>query len=277
MKIYRQDGTEVPWDFNQFPDGQVQLKILQSLVSLNESYNVHVSLPNTVILDLFNQFLYDFDVPNVTINYLYGARSDKNTSGDYYVSEVPNRIFSELYASRGYDINVKFLAPHCDNLIQNKTYFSYTFNLPSCVNLKDYDLVIFPDESAYRRYASQLSDSEFLVSEFLVCQKERDQVTGQIVSHKIPDLPDYVKKVIVVDDLCDGGFTFISLAQSLPPQVEKHLFVFHGVFSNNGLEKVCDEYSKVFVSNSLPNYQDSFELIPNFSDRVVVFDVWGQS
>ncbi len=268
MKITDSSGNVIPWDYNLFPDGQVQLKILRSLISNNESYSVKVSLPNTLILDLFDQFMADFDVPHVTVNYLYGARSDKDTAGDYYVSKIPHRILNRLLDHNS-GVNVDILAPHCDDIIGKQSFLQTNFDLPDCVDLSDYDLVVFPDESAYRRYSSQIGGSSFLI-----CQKERDQETGKIISHNIPALPDHVKKVIVIDDLCDGGFTFISLARSLPDNVDRHLFVFHGVFSNNGLEKVCDSYSKVFVSNSLPNYKESEELIPNFSDRVCVFDVW---
>jgi phosphoribosylpyrophosphate synthetase len=60
----------------------------------------------------------------------------------------------------------------------------------------------------------------------------------------------------------------------MPENVEKHLFIFHGVFSNNALERLTEVFDKIFVSNSLPNYKESKERIADFDNKVVVFDVW---
>ena len=267
MKITNYEGKTIPWEYNLFPDGQVQFKVLKENVEFLKNItsvkdfklSVKVSLCNPTILDLFNQFKSMFSYPNVTINYFYGARCDKFESGDYYVCNVAQ---IEIRTNG----IVKYLAPHCDEMLDPDDVIFY---IPDCINLKDYHSVICPDESAYRRYKKFLNSNHVSV-----CEKVRDQETGRIISHKVPNHSPNFRKVLVLDDLCDGGATFISVANSMPENVEKHLFIFHGVFSNNALERLTDVFDKIFVSNSLPNYKESKERIADFDNKVVVFDVW---
>jgi ribose-phosphate pyrophosphokinase len=139
------------------------------------------------------------------------------------------------------------------------------FDLPECVNLDNYDLIIFPDKSAYERFSESIGDRLCYV-----CDKERDQNTGQIIAHTIPELPEGCKRIIVIDDLCDGGRTFLNIAKSTDTKLD--LFIFHGVFSNNALEKLADVFGKIYVSNSLEAPEEQYERVD--ADRVEIFNVW---
>jgi len=264
IKITDDKGNIIPWEYNLFPDQQVQVKIPKSAFP-SYSWEVKASLPNPIILDLFNQIMYTLHPAKATINYLYGARCDKDSSGDYIVCNVAVKQVEWDAHNR----ETKYLAPHCDELIKHENVIYY---VPDCVNLDDYDFIIFPDESAHRRYEEYTTVLEG--RQFTICEKHRDQESGKIISHNIPNLPENAKKVILLDDLVDGGASFISIANTLPDDVKADLFVFHGVFSNNGLERLAERFNTIFVSNSLPNYKDSEKLIKDFDKRVVVFDVW---
>jgi ribose-phosphate pyrophosphokinase len=66
--------------------------------------------------------------------------------------------------------------------------------------------------------------------------KHRDVTTGKITETKIVDFNglESTDKYLIVDDICDGGRTFIELAKvlkSFAPKSEVHLFVTHGIFS----------------------------------------------
>jgi hypothetical protein len=293
MKIYHfEDGTEVPWEMNRFPDGQLQIKIKKDDLKLQD-LKVVASLFNPSAVDLFFQCLDTFDVYDVRVNYLYGARSDKNESGDYWVANVAKdltRTF-EMYWQDA-DMNFEFLAPHCHEFC--KGIGKVNFDLPDCVNLDDYDLLIFPDESARTRYANVNKPG-------ITCEKHRDQETSKILSHVIPNLPSHVKKVLVLDDLCDGGATFINVADVLPEGVKADLFVFHGVFSNAAPIRLFTKYDNIIVSNSLPHVQEMANIFDQWKNKkigyktateclgvehftqykdfvpgnLVVFDVWG--
>jgi hypothetical protein len=253
MKITDQNGTVIPWEFNSFPDNQVQFKILKSSVESATEFHVKVSLSNPIILDLFNQCNFSLRLNSVIVNYLYGARCDKGESGDYWVSNVAYQMITR-------DINnaecIQYLAPHCNQMLNPDDAI---YDLPDCVKLSDYDCVIFPDESAYLRFSDQIAGCAFTI-----CKKHRDQESGSIISHKIPDLPEGAKKVILIDDLCDGGATFISVKNALPEHIAADLFIFHGVFSKCAPLRLFKHFDNIYVSNSLPHVEKMKK----------VFDLW---
>lgn len=82
--------------------------------------------------------------------------------------------------------------------------------------------------------------------------KQRDPATGNIVATKIEFDPNKYKTLVVVDDICDGGRTFIELAAAIRDQGftgSLTLCVTHGIFSK-GLE-VLDCYDRIHVYDNL--------------------------
>jgi len=76
----------------------------------------------------------------------------------------------------------------------------------------------------------------------------RDTKTGEIKSVVLRDeVP--AGALLVVDDLCDGGRTFIELAKALPnrPSTATYLYVSHGIFSR-GPDVLLGYYDKIFTA-----------------------------
>jgi ribose-phosphate pyrophosphokinase len=99
----------------------------------------------------------------------------------------------------------------------------------------------FPDWGAEARYGATLEPS-------VTASKTRDPVTGTITS---ADVSSNVagKRVMIVDDLCDGGATFIGLAKLLRAKGASDVFLFvsHGIFSK-GLAPLFDAgISRIFT------------------------------
>ena len=71
-------------------------------------------------------------------------------------------------------------------------------------------------------------------------------ITDLVLSGDVSD-----KKVIVVDDICDGGATFLKLAEILKQRNVKsmELFVTHGIFTK-GTECLTSVYKTVYTTNS---------------------------
>jgi ribose-phosphate pyrophosphokinase len=100
-----------------------------------------------------------------------------------------------------------------------------------------------------------------------VFDKYRHQSSGAITEHKILsgvepiNYPDGAK-LLVIDDLCDGGATFISIAKVLKkvfPNPDLHLYVTHGGFSR-GKEVLTDVGYKVYTTNSLIKNVEGFKV-----------------
>lgn len=81
--------------------------------------------------------------------------------------------------------------------------------------------------------------------------KVRDVKTGQLTDFKVyaDDLAG--KNCVVVDDICDGGGTFIGLAQALKNKGagELTLIVTHGIFSR-GADELAKHYNQIICSDS---------------------------
>lgn len=89
------------------------------------------------------------------------------------------------------------------------------------------------------------------------CSKRRDVKTGKLSSFEVFAEEDLKgKDFLVVDDICDGGGTFLGLAQQLRRHhVGKlYLAVSHGIFYN-GVEELAQYYEKIFTTDSFRNIE----------------------
>ena len=81
--------------------------------------------------------------------------------------------------------------------------------------------------------------------------KRRDVATGKLSGFAV-DLPEGEGNYLVVDDICDGGGTFMGLADAAHASEYRatlDLFVTHGVFSK-GVGPLQTRYRTVYTTNS---------------------------
>lgn len=88
------------------------------------------------------------------------------------------------------------------------------------------DLVCYPDKGAVEKY-TQIYHYKNIHGE-----KVRDQATGYITHYTLIGRP-IGNRVLIIDDICDGGKTFEILTKDLyeAGAEEVNLFVTHGIFS----------------------------------------------
>lgn len=111
------------------------------------------------------------------------------------------------------------------------------------------DLIVFPDEGASRRYANVHTPPK------ACCKKTRDQETGNITGHELLGEVNLqpTSNVLLIDDLCDGGATFISVAKALraiEPNIKIHLFTTHGIYSKGRRHLFANGIDYVYCTNS---------------------------
>jgi len=87
--------------------------------------------------------------------------------------------------------------------------------------------------------------------------KVRDSKSGKILKTEVycDDLKGI--SVMIADDICDGGMTFIKLAEALKEKGAGKLFLYvtHGIFSK-GLEPLS-MYQKIYTTDSLKSVEES--------------------
>ena len=267
------------YEISRFPDGQQSIRILE------HSYNTFYSLkeqPTPVIiksrlnsfqdLELIicaNQALKEIGVKSVKlyIPYCIGGRSDRKfqEGGINYIKTV----IAPILNSQNFD-EVRIMDPHSDVLEACINNFVKTNNdnlmlmaLKSILN-EDNDVsnicLVSPDAGAYKKIFDVAK--KFGIDKIITATKVRDIKTGKILHTEIPTLDQHNKlKYIIVDDICDGGRTFIELAKAIHgsrPTAEVYLVVTHGIFSN-GLYELSKEITRIYSTNSVKEIEaDSY-------------------
>ena len=109
--------------------------------------------------------------------------------------------------------------------------------------------LISPDAGASKK-TIKIAETFNGEPEVIQAQKMRNLKTGEIIKTEI--LGDVEgKKVLIADDICDGGRTFIELAKVLRSKgaVEVSLFITHGIFSK-GLEVFEGLIDAIYTTDS---------------------------
>jgi ribose-phosphate pyrophosphokinase len=117
-------------------------------------------------------------------------------------------------------------------------------------------ILISPDGGALKKIYKV---SEFLGGvEVVECSKSRNVKTGKLSSFKVYADDLQGKDCLIVDDICDGGGTFIGLAEELRNKNAGKLYlaVSHGIFSK-GFGELSSSFEKIFTSNSVKDFAGS--------------------
>lgn len=115
----------------------------------------------------------------------------------------------------------------------------------SGIELKDM-AIVFPDKGAAKRYGP----GTFRVP-VLQGDKKRDEVTGGLRGFHIDPAVANFKAALIIDDICDGGGTFVGLAEEIRkinPNIFLALYVSHGIFSK-GMEPLEKVFNWVYTSD----------------------------
>lgn len=125
------------------------------------------------------------------------------------------------------------------------------------------DFLISPDNGAFTktRLLSKIKNIPVVQ-----CHKKRDPETGKLSGFEIVQGAEFIKgKGLLVDDICDGGGTFIGIAK-LFENNHLGLYVTHGGFTK-GLGDLLDCFEKIYTTNSYPHHLLEF-------NKFKIFNVW---
>jgi len=240
-------------DTFKFPGGelQVQLELTDDKIK-SEAHYIEALLKSS---DDVMELLLSVDALRrmapkpieLKIWYLPYARQDRVCNPGEALSI---RVFCELINSLNLK-KVTILDPHSDvagAILNNVTIVPQQELLLEIEEIKklltDNTLLIAPDAGAEKK-VGMLSKS--LQVPYITASKIRDTKTGKIIRTEVNGDAEG-KNFLVVDDICDGGRTFIELAKVLKEKGanELYLYVTHGIFSK-GTEVILQHYNQVFT------------------------------
>lgn len=199
--------------------------------------------------------------------YLPGARADRGT---------PNgaRVYAEFIGGLHIDqiITVDPHSPFMPNALNWGPGYLTIFPVTRIIGRElgdkgdyyshPYVGVIAPDKGAVDR--AQAAAKKLGVPLFKA-EKTRDFESGKLNGFTCEALPE-TGKLLIVDDICDGGGTFIGLAEATGLDRERlDLWVTHGVFSQ-GLNTLRSYFGHIFTTDAYPQ---TYETLHNENVTVI--------
>lgn len=237
-----------------FPDGQPHVNVLD--VNDGDFVNVVCSIKDSLrlfqLLLVSNALDNKFAVKNeLHIPYLIGARYDRvMNDGDSFDLKVVASLINGLNFKKVYLYDV-----HSDvslALINNSVSVSNKF-LVEKYSLSD-SILICPDAGASKKVKKYLEWNKNIV-DVVYCNKSRDLTNGNLTLNVLEPSKCDNRNCVIIDDLCDGGGTFLGIASQIKPK-SLSLIVTHGVFSK-GTKIFESHFDEIIVSDSFCETYDS--------------------
>jgi ribose-phosphate pyrophosphokinase len=252
--------TDIEVEFLTFPGGEEHVKLDPHALKDHEHLVIDVRISDAsgmLRVLMLNDAIARNSSAFVTlfIPYLPGARQDRG-------APLSAKVYADLINSCDFD-EVITVDPHSDvmpALINKLTIIPAedVFVRPTHVNRAHVTLVV-PDQGAGKRVEAVAM--KFGYDRLAYARKHRDMQTGKLSHFSIE--PIYTPHAIVVDDICDGGGTFLGLAdeivktnlKTMNPIPILDLWVTHGIFSGTAPMNLEGHFRSITCTDSFPTRQ----------------------
>jgi len=239
--------------FSTFPGGEEYIRIPKSLPTDPKEIEVGALIKSSqdvmrllMITDALKRYVGSRDCKfYLYLGYLPYARQDRVCAeGESFSLKVFTKLINDLKYDEVHlaDCHSEVGVALLDNVHNDsqKLIISHNPTIHNLVNGIDY--IIIPDAGAAKK-ATEVA--EYYGKPTIQCLKQRRE--GKIVVEVLGDVKG--KTCVILDDICDGGGTFLALANALAEQEpeELHLFVTHGIFSR-GKRILLDHFNTVGAS-----------------------------
>lgn len=168
------------------------------------------------------------------------------------------KVYADIINALGLD-NVTVFDPHSEvtpALLNNCTVITnHVFIQKVVAQIGEGVKLISPDGGALKKIYKV---SEFLGgAEVVECSKSRDVKTGKLSGFKVYAEDLEGADCLIVDDICDGGGTFIGLAEELKNKNAGKLYlaISHGIFSK-GFNELAKYFDQIFTTDSIREIEE---------------------
>ena len=273
LNLVNAENSDIKYKISKYPDGQQSISLDLPDTDFHEKITVSItsrlnSFRDLEVIIAANQALREFSyVENVKLNvpYFLGARSDRKFEAgtSNYLKTVICPIINSQNFSR-----VTVLDPHSDvleaclnNYHKHDNHRLVKDALSKIDNrdgAQDRICLVSPDAGAYKKIFDVAK--KFNIENIITATKVRDIRSGNIIRTEIPTLNQHDDlKYVIIDDICDGGRTFIELAKAIKgsrPIAKVYLVVTHGIFSA-GFEQLNKYFEGIYTTNSYRDVADN--------------------
>lgn len=277
LNLVYPDKSEIKFNKNCYPDGQNNLVIssysIAEIKTILENNTLPVQiksrLNNWLDLELITcavASLRELGVEEIHLYtpYIMGARSDRKfeEGGNNYLRDVICPVINSLNFK-----TVTCIDPHSDVLEacikgfrkeSNLDLVKWVFmNHPQNTKPVEDFILVSPDAGASKKIY-KLAEQIGYKGDIITCSKDRDE-NGKLTKCIVPLYNSRTqpihKDIIIIDDICDGGATFINIAKEIKTYNVRgkiYLIVTHSIFSK-GFEELSKYFDGIYCTNS---YQD---------------------
>lgn len=264
-------NSQIEFEISRFPDGQQTVTIKSPKFWKDSVHSILIksrlnSFEDLELIICATQALKEMGTENISlyIPYCIGGRSDRKFAegGVNYIKSVIAPIINSQEFNR-----VTILDPHSDVLEACINNFEKQSNMDLVAfalkiidnkdGAQDRICLVSPDAGAYKKVYDVAK--RFKIRNIITATKVRDLVTGNILRTEIPVLDQHNDLTyVIVDDICDGGRTFVELAKVIKdgrPTAKIYLVVTHGIFSA-GFNRLNEYFDGIFSTNSVSDIGD---------------------
>lgn len=267
FKVYDLDSQkDISVDIGKFPGGEIRVRLDLQNKEIGRNVHIHALLFNSddvMTLVMLADALRDVQAKHIrlTMPYVPYARQDRRCNEGEAFSI---RAFAELINNLHFS-SIAVWDPHS---VVTSNYLDRCVVVPSEELMKTHQGVqnwieehdgtpcylVSPDAGSVEKSIAIGNSLPEVFSGIIFAEKVRDLETGKIVATRVAHIQEYDQNgilcllsdncvptnahLLICDDICDGGRTFIELAkvlQDLFNPASMSLYVTHGIFSQ-GLE-----------------------------------------
>jgi ribose-phosphate pyrophosphokinase len=201
----------------------------------------------------------DVKIINLFIPYFPAARQDRvmipgePLSVKVYADILNAMNFNKVTVFDAHSEVTPALVNNCEVIPNHKFIAEVLKTIGNNVKL------ISPDGGALKKIYKV---SEFIGGvEVVECSKSRDVKTGKLSGFKVYNDDLKGTDCLIVDDICDGGGTFIGLAEELKKKNAGKLYlaVSHGIFNKGFDDLKC--FDGIFTTNSVRDFEGELNQI----------------
>ncbi|KAA1243489.1 ribose-phosphate diphosphokinase [Aquimarina sp. RZ0] len=241
-----------------FNGGEPHIKITEEHIGEEVTITHRLNSFNDVgLLLVATDALRRMDVKQITvlIPYFPAARQDRvMVSGE----SLSVKVYADIINAQNYN-KVLVFDPHSEvtpALLNNvEVIQNYEYVKQCLATIGEEVLLISPDGGALKKIYKV---SEYLGGIAVVeCSKRRNVKTGQLSGFRVYEEDLAAKHCVIVDDICDGGGTFLGLATALKEKNagKLSLVVSHGIFSK-GFEELTESFDTIFTTDSFRDIEE---------------------
>ncbi len=259
------DHTVHKYDAFVFSGGEQHVRFEEDAIGGDITVTARVMSANDIIGLLLIKDALDrmgeHDSIELVIPYWPYARQDRVCSPGEALSTA---VMARLINSAKFD-SVTIYDAHSDvspALIDNVENVSISDLFESVRLGKEYELTLVSPDAGAAKKVMDLS-KVINAADVIVAGKVRDVKTGDIMRTDVYADADRIegKDLMIVDDICDGGRTFLELAKVLKKSNPKSitLYVTHGIFSK-GIDVFDGFIDKIITTDSICQFKSNDKL-----------------